>query len=157
MTNAAPANRSNVYAALMQKTGFEVLEESENPKKLRFCGRCKLDKWPFFAPVIHQLITTSKKPGNPWSIDISKQYIVHEGQVRYTWRFIFQAPDLTAQYQNIVSTIMAAAQPARVEVTRQLLPGYKEGDVRGGFNERGKGTGAAGSTPPTIAARAGGR
>ena len=156
MANAT-ATRSNVYSALMQKCGFEVLEEKETSKQLRICGRSHLDKWPFFAPVIHQLLTISHRPGNPWTCDISKQYIVHEGMVRYTWRLIFQAADLPAQYQSIVAAITGAAQPARVELTRQLLPGYKEGDVRGGFNERGKGTGSAGSTPPTIAARVGGR
>ena len=145
MPNAAPITKANVYAALMQKCGFEVLEELEGAKQLRISGRSHQDRWAFFAPVIYQLLTTSDKPGNPWTLDISKKYIIHGDKIRYVWRLIFQSPDLAAQYQNIVAAIMSSPQPARVELTRQLLPGYKEGDVRGGVNARGKGSQSAGS------------
>jgi hypothetical protein len=54
---------------------------------------------------------------------------------------------LAAQYGDIAKVILSALSPARVELQSQLLPGYKAGDVRGGFNAKGKGTGAAGSLP----------
>lgn len=144
MATATPT-KANVYAALMQKCGFEVLEELESPVQLRIAGRSHVDRWAFFAPVVFQLIKASEKPGNPWTVDISKKYIVHGDKIRYTWRLIFQSPDLAKQYQSIAAAIMSSPQPARVELTRQLLPGYKEGDVRGGVNEKGKGSQAAGS------------
>ena len=149
MANVAPTTKANVYAALMQKCGFEVLEELETAKQLRISGHSHRDRWDFFAPVIFQLLTTSDKPGAPWTCDVSKKYITHNGKILYTWRLIFQGADLAKQYQNIVATIMASQQPARVELTRQLLPGYKEGDVRGGVNAKGKGSQAAGS--PVLA------
>lgn len=145
MANAAPITKANVYAALMQKCGFEVLEELENAKQLRISGRSHRDRWGFFAPVILQLLEAEEKPGATWTCDISKKYIKHNGKILYTWRLIFQGNDLAKQYPSIISTIMASAQPARVELTRQLLPGYKEGDVRGGVNARGKGSQTAGS------------
>lgn len=145
MANVAPITKANVYAALMQRCGFEVLKEQETPKQLRISGRSHLDRWPFFAPVIYQLLEASAKPGSAWTCDVSKMYIIHNNKILYTWRLIFQGDDLARQYQSIVSAIMASPQPARVELTRQLLPGYKEGDVRGGVNARGKGSQAAGS------------
>lgn len=155
MANAAPVTRANIYAALAQKSGFEVLEENETPKQLRISGRSHLDRWAFFAPVIYQLISASEKPGSPWTCDVSKRYIVHNQKILYTWRLIFQSPDLAAQYQNIVATIMSSARPARVELTSQLLPGYQPGDVRGGRNEKGKGSAPAGT--PVLAQQMRGR
>lgn len=149
MANVAPITKANVYAALMQKCGFEVLEELENAKQLRISGRSHRDRWAFFAPVIYQLLDASEKPGTLWTCDVSKKYIKHNGKILYTWRLIFQGADIVAQYQSIVSTIMSSPQPARVELTSQLLPGYKPGDVRGGVNARGKGSQSAGS--PVLA------
>lgn len=149
MANAAPVTKANVYAALMRKSGFEVLEEHETAKQLRISGRSHLDRWPFFAPVIFQLLSASEKHGNPWTCDISKKYIVHNSKILYMWRLIFQSADLAPQYPSIVAAITSAPQPARVELTRQLLPGYQPGDVRGGRNERGKGSAPAGT--PVLA------
>ena len=152
MTNTNPS-RADVYAALMQKCGFEVLEEAENQRQLRISGRCALERWAFFLPVIHKLITTSDKPGNPWTCDVSKKYIVPNGKVLYTWRLIFQGKELQGQYADIISTIRSAPRPARVELDRQLLPGYQPGDVRGGVNALGKGVSSAGSSPLIVSSR----
>lgn len=149
MPSATPS-KTDVYGVLMQKCAFEVLDEQESPKQLRIMGRSHRDRWPFFLPVIHKLLKTSKKPGNPWTCDISKMYIENNDKVFYTWRLIFQSADLAAQYANIISVIRSADQPARVELDRVLLPGYKEGDVRGGVNAKGKGASTAGTLPMAV-------
>lgn len=146
----ANATKADVYAALMQKCGFEVLEEQEGAKQLRIMGRSQRERWPFFLPVIHRLLKTSKAAGNPWTCDISKMYLENNDKVFYTWRIIFQSADVKAQYANIVGAIRSAPQPARVELDRQLLPGYKPGDVRGGVNAKGKGVSSAGSLPMAM-------
>lgn len=143
---AAP-NKTNVYAALMRKSGFEVIQEKETDKQLRLMGRSPVDRWNFFVPVMHRLLTASAKPGALWTCDISKQYLLRNDQVLYAWRLIFQADALAEQYGDIAKTILSALSPSRVELQSQLLPGCKPGDVRGGFNAKGKGTGAAGSLP----------
>lgn len=150
MSNAKPSTKSDVYAALIQKCGFEVLEEQEGAKQLRITGRNHRDRWPFFLPVIYKILETSEKPGNRWTCDISKKYIISNGRVLYAWRLIFQSTELATQYASIVATIRSAPQPARVELTSQLLPGYKPGDVRGGVNAQGKGTSTAGSLPMAL-------
>ncbi len=150
MANATPSTKADVYAALIQKCGFEVLEEHESAKQLRISGRNHRDRWPFFLPVIYKLIATSEKPGNPWTCDVSKKYLVHNDKVLYAWRLIFQGAELQKQYSSIIATIRSAPQPARVELTSQLLPGYKPGDVRGGVNAKGKGVATAGSLPLAL-------
>lgn len=149
MPSATPS-KTDVYGVLMQKCAFEVLDEQEKPNQLRIMGRSQRDRWPFFLPVIRRLLMTSKKPGSPWTCDISKMYIEQNEKVFYTWRLIFQGTDLRTQYANIISTIRSAEQPARVELDRQLLPGYKEGDVRGGVNAKGKGASSAGTMPMAV-------
>lgn len=149
MANATPS-RSDVYAALAKRSGFEVTEEHESAKQLNINGRSSLERWPFFLPIIHALLTASGKPGNPWTCDVSKKYVLKNRKVCYTWRLIFQGAALHEHYRSIASVINAAGQPARVELTSQLLPGYKPGDVRGGVNAKGKGTSSADTLPMVL-------
>ncbi len=145
-------SRADLYAALMQKCGFEVLEEEEKAKRLRISGRCALERWSFFLPVIYTLNKASSAAGALWTADISKKYFNANDRVLYSWRIIFQTKtdDLRAQYPAIISVIRSAPRPARVELDRQLLPGYQPGDVRGGVNGMGKGVQSAGSLPLAL-------
>lgn len=141
------SNRNDVYAALMRKCAFQVIQEKETERQLRIMGRSPVERWNFFVLVQHQLLTASARPGALWTCDISKQYLLRNNQVVYAWRLIFQASPMAAQYGDIAKSILSALSPARVELQSQLLPGCKPGDIRGGFNAKGKGTGAAGSLP----------
>lgn len=149
MANATPS-RNDIYVALLKKCGLEILDEAEAAKQLRFTGRIAIERFPFFVPVIHALLINSDKPGTPWTCDISKKYILRNGKVLYTWRFIFQGAELHTSYGSIASLITHAGAPARVEVMSQLLPGYKPGDVRGGVNAKGKGTASADTLPMVL-------
>lgn len=141
---------SDVCAALTRKSGFEVISGKELPNQLRVMGRCHPDRWNFFLPVVHNLLTFSEDPNVGWTVDISKPYLLREGRVLFAWRLIFQAPQVLEQYGSIVDAIGGSAGPTRVELTSQLLPGYRPGDVRGGINAKGKGSSAAGSLPMAL-------
>lgn len=149
------ATRADVFAALAQKSGFQVVEEKETPaeapRQLRIMGRNHIERWPFFLPVIHRLLTLSGKSG--WTCDISKQYVAHEERVAYGWRIIFQSDNLSEKYAEISSAIRSAPSPARVELSSVPLPGYKPGQLRGGINEKGKGVASAGSLPMALTRR----
>jgi hypothetical protein len=142
--------RADVYAALAMKSQFVVLQEDETPRQLRIMGRSQLDRWPFFLPIIHTLLTRSAQPESGWTCDISKQYFLSGGRVLYGWRIIFQSPVMADRYTDIIASINSAPRPARVELESQLLPGYKPGEMRGGVNAKGKGASAAGSLPLAI-------
>ena len=144
---------TDVYAALTRKSGFEVLQGKESAGQLRFMGRSHIDRWNFFLLVIDKLLAASDNVNIEWTVDISKQYMRRDGLVLYGWRFIFQAPAISKSYESIISTIVSAPSPSRIELQSQLLPGYKPGDIRGGVNERGKGASAAGSVPMAMSRR----
>lgn len=154
------ANQADLQEALTQRGKFEivrvtVLPSEKMPSQLRILGRSPPARWSFFSLVVNQLLEASDRPGNPWTCDISKQYMRRDGLVRYGWRLIFQAKDLNKQYDSIVSTLLATPAPARVEIDSIMLPGYKAGDVRGGVNAKGKGTSAGGTAPMVLTGRRG--
>jgi hypothetical protein len=144
------ATKADVYAALMRKGAYEVVQEQESVAQLRLMGRSPLNSWSFFFLMINHIIEVADAPQSPWTCDVSKKYFNRNGSTLYGWRFIFQAPRLADHYAAIVSTILSAPQPTRPEVTTMLLPGYKEGDVRGGVNAKGKGSSSAGSLPMAV-------
>lgn len=147
------ATRADVFAALAQKVGFEVVSEKETKSQLRIIGRCSPKSWPFLLPVIFVLEKKAKMDGSTWTVDISKKYLESNDRVLYSWRFIFQSQDVVAAYPVIVSTIKGAPLPGRVEVDEVLLPGYKIGDTHGGVNEKGKGSASAGTAPLAVTRR----
>jgi len=144
------ATSTDVCTVLTRKCGFEVISGKELPKQLRIMGRCHPDRWNFFLPVIHRLLTFSEDPSVGWTVDISKPYLLRNDRVLFAWRLIFQAQQIAEQYADIVDTITGAAGPTRVELSSQLLPGYKPGDIRGGVNAKGKGASSAGSLPMAV-------
>lgn len=148
-------SKLDVFAALQRKTGFEIVQEKETDNQLWMMGRCHPDRWGFFSLVINELIFASDSPNVPWTCDISKKYLRKGEKLVYGWRIIIQAAGVQEHYAQVTAVIMGAPRPSSAELQSQLLPGYKEGDVRGGFNEKGKGSGPAGSTP--LAARRTGR
>src|SRR3972149_5020823 len=131
------ATKADLYKALAAKCGFEVVQETPTEKRLRLVGRLHKDRWPFFLPVLHRLMTQARK--GDWTVDISKNYFLFEDRVRFGWRFIFESQDLTKSLDDIILTIMSAPSPSRVEITSMTLPGHKPDVMRGGVNARGKG------------------
>ena len=145
------ATRQDIFTALAQKTDFQVTSETETEGRLRFIGRCHPNRWQFFALVIFEL--NKLNAGGEVSFELSKLYLNHESQLRYTWRVIIQGTDLASKYQLVVDHIRRAPLPARAEVDEVLLPGYKRGQVRGGVNAKGKGASAGGSAPMIVTGR----
>lgn len=130
--------RLSIYKALAQKTGFEVVNENLNPGQLRIVGRLPKGKMNFFTVVVQRLMKASSDA--MWSVDISRPYMLAaNGQLRYAWRFIFQAPNVETYFPEIANVVMSSPSPARVELEEAPLPGYTPGVERGGQNARGKG------------------
>lgn len=144
------SSKADVYAAMMRKGAYEVVQEQEGATQLRLLGRSPKDKWPAFSLMVNHLIMVADEQSPPWTCDVSKKYFRRNGVLLYGWRFIFQAPDLASHYEHIARTILAAPSPNRAEVDSILLPGYKPGDVRGGVDAKGKGASAAGSLPLAV-------
>ncbi len=149
------ASKLDLFNVLVQRTGLTVVEEREREKQLRFLCRVSPKQWAFFGPIVRSLILTSEKPGNPWTCDISKLYMVRNDKVLYIWRIVFQGEAISTKYASMIAAIQAAPRPQRVELQSQLLPGYRPGDVRGGVNEKGKGVSSADSSPMILTSRMG--
>lgn len=135
------SDKANLYSVFLQKCGLEVVKDNLTERRLRGIFRLHKDRWNFFVPVLHRLLTKSDDPSTNWNLDASKHYFLSDGKVRFGWRLIFEAPDGIEQYLQEISTVVASApSPARVEISSMILPGYKEGQTRGGVNARGKGS-----------------
>lgn len=131
--------KDELCRALQMRGSFEVVNETTTPKQLRLLGRINKAHFGAWMGIVHQLLI---KSGPKWSCDVSKQYIAQGEQVRHGWRLIFQSTDFEAAMPEILAAINQVKTPA-VEVQEQLLPGYRDGQMRGGVNARGKGV----STP----------
>jgi hypothetical protein len=149
----ASEDRINIYKALAQRTGFEVVNERVSDKKLRFTGRLPKNKANFFVLVVKQLLLAEMNA--EWSTDISRWYVLDErGMVRYAWRFIVQGPAPVDQYFNEVARAIASSpRPSRVELDEVPLPGYAPGVERGGQSATGKGAAPMFKATTGIAAK----
>jgi hypothetical protein len=146
--------KTALYGTLLQKCSLEAVNDNLTEKRLRVVFRLHKDRWSFFLPVLHRLLTQSDSPSTGWNLDVSKHYFLFDNKVRFGWRFIFEAADgIENHFAEIIGVIQSAPQPSRVEVSSMILPGYKAGQVRGGVNARGKGASSV-LTPVTGAAAA---
>jgi hypothetical protein len=141
--------RDELYKVLQARGSFEVVHNTVTPKQLRLLGRIDKARFDAWILIVHQLLTRSSPA---WACDVSKQYIAQGTEVRHGWRLIFQAPNIDAVLPDIIAAINQTKPPAAVELQDQLLPGYRDGQIRGGVNSRGKGV----STPtnPMVGPRA---
>ena len=146
--------KTSIYSALAARAGFSTINDTETETQLRVLGRCPPERFNFLVLVIHALLKASNNPEKPWTCDVSKKYMVSNDRVFYAWRIVFQGANLSAQYADIVNAINAAPRPARIELDSQLLPGAQPGVMRGGVNERGKGSSVGGSAPMVISTAA---
>jgi len=146
--------KDDVIIALARKSGFEVVQQRETANQLWLMGRSHPDRWGFFSLLINELLVASDEHAEiPWTCDVSKKYLRRGEQLVFGWRLIFQATQVQAQYPSIIAVIQRAPRPEAVELQSQLLPGYKPGDVRGGVNDKGKGSSSAGSLPQILQRR----
>lgn len=129
----------DVFTSILARSGFEVVSESSIDKQLRLVGRVDKEKFNVWLASINNLLKTSSKPGCPWSIDISKQYLLVQNSVRFAWRIIIQAEDIEASLEAIITSLSALPKHSAVELDSYLLPGYVDGQERGGQSATGKG------------------
>lgn len=117
------ATQSDVCKMLFEKSGIEVLEAHETPKRLRLLARLHrthLDQWKL---VLRQLLRAAR--AGVWTADISKMYFLREpsDQVYYTWRILLQGEDLASHYGEVLSAIEGTPVPSSVTVEEMPLMG----------------------------------
>jgi hypothetical protein len=149
----ASEDRLNIYKALAQRAGLEVVNELLSNRKLRFTCRLPKNKANFLVLVVKQLLLAESNA--EWSVDISRWYVLDQrSMVRYAWRFIVQGPAPVDQYFNEVAKVIASSpRPSRVELDEVPLPGYAPGVERGGQSATGKGAAPMFKATTGIAAK----
>lgn len=139
-------NDHGLYQALLQKGGFELVRETAGAGQLRLIGRVDQNKFNFWLMVVHQLLVASARGNSSWRCDVSKQYLLGQDGVRHAWRLIFEVArkelPLDKVVPEIVEVVSKTRRPAVVELESQLLPGYRDGQERGGQRPNGKGASA---------------
>ncbi len=120
------ATSRELQVALVQKTGFEVVESTGGEKQLRLVGRVHRNFVGQWKLTMHRLL--QREASAPWKIDISKKYFLRTGQVYYGWRLIIQlSPDtpgtVEEQFDDIIKTVDAAPSATRQEIMEIALVG----------------------------------
>lgn len=85
---------SHLYAAMHERAGAELLNETATDKQLRFMVRVRkginTTTWLSIIDRLLELGDTQVASGSPaWTIDVSKQYFRKPG-LKYGWRIILQ-------------------------------------------------------------------
>lgn len=102
-----------IFAALHEKMGAEIINQTSSEKQARFMLRIK--KGPnttIWLSVIEHLLVladTQLATGQPhWTIDVSKQYFRKDGELKFGWRVILQGAQLQEHFKSIANEIHAA-------------------------------------------------
>lgn len=137
------ATVNDLKGLLASRTGFETLDEQVGPSKLRLVGRVPLNANSQWVLVIHRLLLVSER--TPWKVDVSRFYFIrtvgNNQKLFYTWRLIFDAPQITNHIKSIMDAVHSAPRPSRVELQEIPLHGAQRN------HQNGKGAYAAETTP----------
>jgi hypothetical protein len=142
---------SGLYAALHEKTGAELLNETEKPQQLRFMMRVKkgmpTTMWLSIIDRLLQLgdeqLVANKGSGVTWTIDISKQYF-RRPELKYGWRVILQGEGLWDHLPILAEEVRKVTVEAAI-VEIQEIPLH-------GSPNRSKTAGYMGTVPLGVAA-----
>ncbi len=117
--------------------GFEVINQQEAPTRLQIRGRVQrnLNVERNWLLVVYYLLDWD----GPCGIDISKQYVKHDGQLRFVWRIILQqaaslsgtaldGENITKHLEEVSKRIASAPKSNRVEL--ESFPLYGVGPNR---------------------------
>lgn len=123
-----------VYQVLEQRCSFEVVKKTRRSNSLRVLGRLPKKQISQFESLIHHTLCVAMN--QIWNIDVSRMYLIIDGELRYAWRLIFEVPsgvELVEHLPVIAKTMSESPRAASVEVNSIRLVGARPG------NERGKG------------------
>lgn len=146
------ATANDLKALLAARTGFETLDMQPSEARIRLVGRVPPNATSQWVLIVHKLLTTAERA--PWKVDISRFYFLRDAgnnkKLFYSWRVIFDAPQVQNHLKHIMDTINGAPRPARVELQEIPLHGAQRN------HHNGKGAYAAETTPMVahIAAQA---
>lgn len=126
---------SILYAAMHEKVGAEVVDESIKGKQLLISLRIKKGSptTMWLAIVEHLLVLASQELAThkpQWTIDISKHYFL-KPDLKYTWRVIIKSDNLESHYEKLAKAILATKlQVTPTEITE--IPLYGNPNRRAG-------------------------
>jgi hypothetical protein len=116
-----------LYAALLDKVGFEVVSVNEMPNQLRLLGRIPLSRagtnninnW---VALMDRLLEVMEV--RPWKADLSKYYFKKKENRRtvYAWRIILQGENIAQHYADLVNVIRTT-RAAKVDILEIPLGG----------------------------------
>lgn len=127
------ASVEDLYRALHQKVGFEVVRADVTDRQLRILGRIpEKGRMPTWLETMQRLLARGHSAR--WDVDISKQYFLRGEKLLFGWRVILQAEGLASCLPDIVSTVASAPQ-----VSRQLEEAPLHASPNRNVVKRGKG------------------
>jgi hypothetical protein len=129
-----------LLAVLHRKGGFEMVNHTVSPARLRLVGRVPKIHMSNWLVLVDRLIAASDG-GRPWSVDISKWHFRRSQKVVFAWRLIFQAEEVEKQYADILNVSKTSPGAKMVESDEVHLYGRGDNDTSGGK----RGAGPAGS------------
>lgn len=115
---------SVLYAALHEKVGAEVLNETLKGKQLNFMLRIKKGQsTTLWLAVVERLLTLAdaqKATGNPeWTLDISKQYFM-KPDLKFGWRVILASAKLDELFASLAQEVLAARFQTQVTEIQEV-------------------------------------
>jgi hypothetical protein len=142
-------SKAQLFGALKQRVGFEVVSETETPNQLRILGRIPEDSLGLngnnWKIVKYRLLTVMEQ--RPWKVDLSKSYFIKKETKKmvFAWRVLLQGENIAQHYADLVNIIMTSPS-ARVEVTEIPLGSGNEANRNSTAGGR-RGAGPMGSVP----------
>lgn len=118
-------------AVLLNKAGFQPVQESCTDRQLRFVGRVSPNKTAQWLRVMERLLVREHEA--PWTIDLSKQYFLRGSKLLYGWRMILQGEGVEQYFEDVIATVMSAPTiQSQVEEVRLYGRGNNDASMSGG-------------------------
>lgn len=129
-----PAVLNSLAQAIAQRAGGEILESSVADAQIRIVVRIPPNAGSQWVLIVHRLLVAAER--TPWKVDVSRHYFLRQmgtGQKRlfYSWRLIFQAPQVQTHLPSILDTIRNTPRPSTVEIQEMPLAGAQRNYANG--------------------------
>lgn len=118
------ATVEDILRMLHKKAGFEVVNHTLGPNKLRILGRVpKQGSNVGNYLVLVDRVLTAMERGRPWSVDISDLYLKKAGKTVYARRWLIQAENLETHFDDIITVLQSSPGTVRPELEEVQLFG----------------------------------
>jgi hypothetical protein len=147
------ATIDDLFAMLHKKCGFEVVNHTLNPDRLRVLGRVPRQGMNVgnYLVLVDRMLRAALQ-SRPWTADISDVYILKANKTVYARRWLLQGTGIEAHLDDIIKVLMTSPGAQRPELEEVQLYGVlpNRNDTAGGR----RGAGPMGSVAVGAAAAA---